>query len=159
MAIPETIKVSELAQRMAIKANDVIRALMKLGVMASINQAIDQDTAILVVEEMGHTAKLVQNSDLEQTLLPAVEDAEGEALPRPPGSRQGQSIRQDLVLYYIRRTTVPRRGVWDHPDIGAYHVETERPITSHTPGHAAFTAIAPGRAGRTCHPGRRSRTE
>ncbi|MEO8223876.1 MAG: translation initiation factor IF-2 [Gammaproteobacteria bacterium] len=143
--IPETIKVGDLAQRMAVKSNDVIRSLMKLGVMATINQAIDQDTAALVVEEFGHIAKLVQDSDLEQTLIPVEEDT-GVAVPRPPVVTIMGHVDhgKTSLLDYIRRTKIAAGeagGITQH--IGAYHVETPKGMITFldTPGHAAFTAM------------------
>ncbi len=143
--IPETIKVGELAQRMAVKSNDVIRSLMKMGVMATINQAIDQDTASLVVEELGHVAKLVQESDLEQSLIP-IEDEAGEAVARPPVVTIMGHVDhgKTSLLDYIRRTKIAdgeAGGITQH--IGAYHVETPKGWITFldTPGHAAFTAM------------------
>ncbi|MEZ5561667.1 MAG: translation initiation factor IF-2 [Gammaproteobacteria bacterium] len=145
VAIPETIKVGELAQRLAVKSTDVIRSLMKLGVMATINQAIDQDAATLVVEEFGHIAKPVKVEDLEDSLKPDDADA-GEKKPRPPVVTVMGHVDhgKTSLLDYIRRTKVASGeagGITQH--IGAYHVETDKGLITFldTPGHAAFTSM------------------
>ncbi|HXW09799.1 MAG TPA: translation initiation factor IF-2 [Steroidobacteraceae bacterium] len=142
--IPETITVGELASRMAIKANEVIKTMMKMGVMATINQPIDQDTATLVVEEFGHTAVALKEDQLEDQLLATASDVE--LLPRPPVVTIMGHVDhgKTSLLDYIRRTKVAAGeagGITQH--IGAYQVETPRgPITFiDTPGHAAFTAM------------------
>jgi translation initiation factor IF-2 len=142
--IPETITVGELANRMAVKANEVIKTMMKMGVMATINQPIDQDTAQLVVEEFGHTAVRHKEDALEDQLKAEV--GELESLPRPPVVTIMGHVDhgKTSLLDYIRRTKVAAGeagGITQH--IGAYQVETPKGLITFidTPGHAAFTAM------------------
>jgi translation initiation factor IF-2 len=142
--LPETITVGELANKMAIKANEVIKTMMKMGVMATINQPIDQDTAQLVVEEFGHVAVRIKEDALEDQLQQA--DSNVELLPRPPVVTIMGHVDhgKTSLLDYIRRTKVAAGeagGITQH--IGAYQVETPRGVITFidTPGHAAFTAM------------------
>jgi translation initiation factor IF-2 len=142
--IPETITVGELASRMAIKANEVIKTMMKMGVMATINQPIDQDTATLVVEEFGHTPVAMKEDQLEEQLL--AQTGELELLPRPPVVTIMGHVDhgKTSLLDYIRTTKVAAGeagGITQH--IGAYQVPTPRGLITFidTPGHAAFTAM------------------
>jgi translation initiation factor IF-2 len=142
--IPETITVGELANRMAVKANEVIKTMMKMGVMATINQPIDQDTAQLVVEEFGHTVVRLKESALEDQLL--ADAGNSAAVPRAPVVTIMGHVDhgKTSLLDYVRRAKVAAGeagGITQH--IGAYQVETPKgPITFiDTPGHAAFTSM------------------
>jgi len=144
--VPETITVAELAHKMSVKSSEVIKQLMKLGQMVTINQSLDQDTAMILVEELGHKAVIAALDDPEAFTAEEVSQQQAEALPRAPVVTVMGHVDhgKTSLLDYIRRAKVAAGeagGITQH--IGAYHVDTPRGTVTFldTPGHEAFTAM------------------
>ncbi len=144
VSLPETIKVGDLAQKMSVKAGEVIKIMMHMGSMVTINQMLDQETASIVVEEMGHTPVLMKEEEIEENLME--EHVDGEVAPRAPVVTIMGHVDhgKTSLLDYIRESKVAdgeAGGITQH--IGAYHVDTDKGMISFldTPGHAAFTSM------------------
>ena len=146
ISVPETITVAELARKMSVKAAEIIKTMMKLGTMVTINQSIDQETAMIIVEEMGHKAIAAKLDDPDSLLAESALASSAESLPRPPVVTVMGHVDhgKTSLLDTIRRTRVASGeagGITQH--IGAYHVETAKGVITFldTPGHEAFTAM------------------
>src|SRR5439155_13063301 len=144
--VPETISVGDPAHKMAVKAAEVIKVMMKMGTMVTINQVLDQDTAMIVVQEMGHLAKPAKLDDPEAFLTESAAADEGDVQTRPPVVTVMGHVDhgKTSLLDAIRKARVAvgeAGGITQH--IGAYHVETPKGVITFldTPGHEAFTAM------------------